>query len=206
MAKLCPQHDATMRGCAEAAPNFLSTPLKLNVVPQHWYVVYTAPRHEKAVAAHLEQRSIEAYLPLFSSARIWNRRRAVVQLPLFPGYIFVRIRSCDRLQVLEVPGVIRLIACNGCLTPIPDDLIEALKASLQLRASQPHPFLCTGKRVRIAAGPLKGLEGVIVREANAFRMIVSIESIMRSFSVELDASDLEGCVTPNERRVYRDAA
>ena len=204
MAKLYLQHGATeLEPEAKTAELFPSMPLSLNVVEPQWYVVYTSPRHEKAAANHLNERSVEQFLPLFSSARLWNGRRAVVQMPLFPGYLFARIRSCDRLQVLEAPGVIRIIGFNGQLTPVADEVIESLKASLQLRKSQPHPFLAVGKRVRITTGPLRGLEGVVLREAHALRMIVSIDSIMRSFSVELDAADLESSLPPARKTATR---
>jgi transcription antitermination factor NusG len=165
---------------------------KLNEdVKPYWYAAYTSPRHEKKVLRHLEARSIQTFLPLYSSNRQWNERRAVVDLPLFPGYLFVRIRSCDRIGVLEIPGVLDIVGANGRLLAVPDDHIEGIRAALQSRNLQPHPFLRAGGRIRIKSGPLRGLEGVIVREPRQLRMIVSIDSIQRSFRVELDARDLE---------------
>lgn len=169
-------------------------PSKLaSIVRPRWYATYTCPRHEKSAKQHLEGRAVETFLPVYDSTRNWNGRRAVVQMPLFPGYLFVRILESDRMRVLETPGVIRIVGSNGRLTPLPDDDIEALASAVKIRKSQPHPFVSVGKRVRIKSGALRGLEGVVVREARELRMIVSIDSIMRSFSVELEPGDFEIC-------------
>lgn len=175
-----------------------------NDVQTLWYATYTCPRHEKKAKQHLESRAVEAYLPVYNSTRDWKGRKAVVEMPLFPSYLFVRIRECDRMRVLEAPGVIRIVGSNGRLTPLPDDYIKALASALGIRKSQPHPFLSVGKRVRIKSGALTGLEGVVVREERALRMIVSIDSIMRSFSVELEPGDLEaGSVRKHKTQAMR---
>ncbi len=160
-----------------------------------WYAAYTAPRHEKSALQHLESRSVESFLPLYGSTRMWNGRRAIVQMPLFPGYLFVRISADQRVRVLEVPGVLNIVSSHGKLIPLPEGEIEALRAALVIRKSEPHPLLTSGRRVRIKTGPLRGLEGVIVRQTRKLRMIVSIDCIMQSFAVELEASDLESPIS-----------
>jgi len=93
---------------------------------------------------------------------------------------------------LEVPGVAWLVGFNSKPAVLPDSEIEALRTSLvQLRA-QPHPFLTVGRRVRIKRGPLVGVEGILVRKKNTLRMVLSINLIMRSASVEVEAGDVEG--------------
>ena len=115
-----------------------------------------------------------------------------LQLPLFPGYVFVRLPLRDRLKVLQVPGVARLVGFNGQPAALPDKEIEALRAGLgaQLRA-EPHPYLTVGRRVRVKRGPLEGAEGILIRKKNAYRVVLSLDLIQRSASVEVDASDLE---------------
>lgn len=167
--------------------------ISIDAVQPRWYAAYTSPRHEKSARQHLESRAVETFLPMYNSVRNWNGRRAVVEMPLFPGYLFVHIRECDRMRVLEVPGVIRIVGSNGRLTPLQDTELEALASSVKVRKSQPHPFLGVGKRVRIKSGALRGLEGVVTREGRELRMIVSVESIQRSFVVELEPGDLEVC-------------
>src|SRR5260370_21861679 len=129
--------------------------LPMDYVEPHWYVAHTSANHEKRVAQQLQERSVENFLPLYDTVRRWKDRRMKLQLPLFPGYVFVRLPLRDRLKVLQVPGVARLISFNGQPAALPDADIEALRAGLatQLRA-EPHPYLTVGRRVRVKCGPL----------------------------------------------------
>jgi transcription antitermination factor NusG len=158
----------------------------------HWYVAHTSANHEKRVTQQLHERSVENFLPLYDSVRRWKDRRMKLQLPLFPGYVFVRLPLRERLKVLQVPGVARLISFNGQPAALPDKEIEALRTGLaaQLRA-EPHTFLTVGRRVRVKSGALEGVEGILIRKKNAFRVVLSLDLIMKSASVEVDASDLE---------------
>jgi transcription antitermination factor NusG len=157
-----------------------------------WYVAHTCANHEKRVAIQLGQRSVEHFLPLYDSVRRWKDRRMKLQLPLFPGYVFVRLPLRERLKVLQVPGVARLISFNGQPAVLPDGEVEALRAGLvtQLRV-EPHPYLTVGRRVRVKSGAFKGVEGILIRKKNACRVVLSLDLIMKSASVEVDASDLE---------------
>src|ERR1700680_1712015 len=74
-----------------------------------WYAAYTAPRHEKYVTQQMDGRGIPCFLPLYRSVRRWKDRRIELQLPLFPGYVFVHMALGDRLQVLQLPGVVQLV-------------------------------------------------------------------------------------------------
>jgi transcription antitermination factor NusG len=169
-----------------------ATTLPVEYVVPHWYAAYTSANHEKRVTEQLVQRSVEHFLPLYESVRRWKDRRMKLQLPLFPGYVFVRLPLRDRLKVLQVPGVARLISFNGQPAVLPDREVEALRTGLatQLRV-EPHPYLTVGRRVRVNRGPLKGVEGILIRKKNVYRVVLSLDLIMRSASVEVDASDLE---------------
>jgi len=159
-----------------------------------WYAAYTSANHEKRVAEQLGVRSIEHFVPLYESERRWKDRKVRLQLPLFPGYVFVRLALSDRLRVLQVPGVARLVGFNGSPCALPDSEIEALKAGLAsgVRA-EPHPYLTVGRRVRVKAGPLAGMEGVLTRKRNGARFVISLDLIMRSVAVDVDALELEPC-------------
>lgn len=159
-----------------------------------WHVVYVVTRHEKTVAQELRRRSIECFLPLYHAVHYWNKRRADVELPLFPSYVFVRMSAKERLRVLQVPAVVRLVTFNGSPASVPGEEIEALRAAVLLRQAQPHPYYSLGGRVRIKAGPLKGLEGTLVKQQNSSRIIVAVDFIQQSVSVELEPDDLEGVV------------
>jgi transcription antitermination factor NusG len=161
-------------------------------VEPRWYAAYTCARHEKRVAEQLERRSVELFLPLYETVQRWKNGRARVQLPLFPGYVFVHIALRDRLQVLEVPSVVRLVGFNGNPTPLADGEVEALREGLvQRMRAAPHPFLTVGKRARVRSGPFAGLEGILLRRKGNCRFVLSIELIRRSIIVDIDAADFE---------------
>jgi transcription antitermination factor NusG len=158
---------------------------------QHWYAAYTRAQHEKRVAAELGMREVEHFLPMYSSVRRWKDRRVTLDLPLFPGYVFVRLALRDRLRVVQIPSVVRLVGFNGQATALPDTEMEIMRSGLShsLRA-EPHPFLTVGRRVRIAGGPFAGLEGVLKRKKNNLRVVVSLELIQRSVAVDVDIADV----------------
>lgn len=159
---------------------------------EHWYAAYTSANHEKRVASELQVRSVEYFLPLYSSVRRWSDRRVQIELPLFPGYVFVRLALRDRLRVLQIPSVVRLVGFNGRPTALPDEEMEALRSGLcqRLRA-EPLPFLTVGRRVRIRSGPLEGLEGILLRRRGKIRFVLSVELIQRSIVVDVDTADVE---------------
>jgi transcription antitermination factor NusG len=160
-------------------------------VSLRWYAAYTLPRHEKAVADRLSRQEVETYLPLYCAVHCWNQRRAKVELPLFPGYLFVKMIITDRVRILAQPGVIRLVSFNGKAAALPDDEVEKLRSTLAVCKAEPYPFLAVDKRVRIKSGPLAGLEGKILRRKGMMRLVVSIDLIQRAILLELDAADAQ---------------
>lgn len=161
-------------------------------VAPHWFAVYTTSRHEKAVAEHFATREIESFLPLYRTQRLWkNGCKMSLQLPLFPSYIFVRISPFDRVRVLEVPGVLSLVGAAGKPVPLPEPEIEALRSSLPFVKCEPHPYLVIGERVRIRNGSLEGMEGVLLRKKGLLRVVLSLDLIMKSVAVEVDADNVE---------------
>ena len=158
----------------------------------HWYAAYTCAQHEKRVAEQLVKREVEHFLPLYSSVRRWKDRRVRLTLPLFPGYVFIRLALQDRLRVLQISSVVRLIGFGGLPTALPDEEVEILRSGLadQLHA-EPHPFLTIGRRVRIISGPIAGFEGILRRKKNNFRFVVSVELIRSAFAVDVDAADVQ---------------
>jgi transcription antitermination factor NusG len=156
-----------------------------------WYAAYTCAQHEKRVAAELGMREVEHFLPLYSSVRRWKDRRVTLELPLFPGYVFVRLALRERLRVVQIPSVVRLVGFNGLPTALPDEEMEILRKGIcQSLRAEPHPFLTVGRRVRIIRGPFAGLEGVVKRKKSGMRVVVSLELIQRSVAVDVDATDL----------------
>ena len=158
----------------------------------HWYAAYTNARHEKYVASQLNDRGLDSFLPLYCSVRQWKDRRKEIVLPLFPGYVFVCLADNERVRVLQIPGVVRFVSFNGRPAPLNDDEIESLKRAMVAGVvAEPHPYLKIGRRVRIKRGPLAGMEGLLARKKDKFRVVISLDLIMRSVATEVEVSDLE---------------
>src|SRR5579863_9076448 len=161
-------------------------------VELNWYALYTCPRHEKTVAQQIEERSIACFLPLYRSVRRWKDRRKELELALFPGYVFVHLALQDKMRVLQLPSVVRLVSFNGQPAVLPEGEIEGLRQRLARGGcAQPHPYLTVGRRVRVCAGPMQGLEGIIIRRKERCRVVFSLDLIMRSVAVEVDESEVE---------------
>jgi transcription antitermination factor NusG len=167
-------------------------PSAMVATPQ-WFAVSTTPRHEKRVAQHLRLRTVEHYLPLYRAHRRWNDgSRVDLDLPLFPGYLFVRIGRIERVRVLEVPGVVALVAgIGGQPAALLNSDIESLRVGLSERRAEPHPYLKVGQKARIRSGALSGMEGVVLRLKSGLRVVLTLDLIMQSVAVEVDGSDLE---------------
>jgi len=157
-----------------------------------WYAAYTCPRHEKRVAAQLREKQLECFLPLYQSIHHWKDRYKKLDLPLFPGYVFVQIELNERLRVLQLPGVVRFVTFNGDMAPIDPSELEMLRSTLDRNGNvHPHPYLTVGRSVRILRGPLSGIEGILARKKDKYRVVISIDLIMRSVATEVDVADLE---------------
>lgn len=158
-----------------------------------WFALYTTPRHEKRIATQLQGNQVETFLPVYRTVHVWkNRKRASLELPLFPCYVFVRMaQNQKRASVLSIPGVHSLVGSRGEPWPLPDFEIEKFRTALGQLNVQPHPYLVVGERARIRSGPLSGMEGVLVQKKNGPRMVLTIEVIMRSVSVEVEMNNLE---------------
>jgi transcription antitermination factor NusG len=158
----------------------------------YWYAAYTSARHEKVVARQLEERSIDTFLPLYRSYRRWKDRRKLIELALFPSYVFVRMAARERIRVLRVPGIVAIVSVNGQPARLPDEEINALRNGLRNQIyAEPHPYLRVGRRVRVVRGPMAGAEGVFSRKKDRSRVVISLDVLKRSIAVEIDGSDLE---------------
>jgi transcription antitermination factor NusG len=157
-----------------------------------WFAVQTRHHHEKRIAERLQQIEIETFLPVHRSVHRWkNGVNAELELPLFPCYLFTRVKEAQRLRLVRQPGVIGIAASNTSPTPIGDDEISRLRLVAEQVKAQPHPYLAVGERVRIIAGALAGMEGILTRRKHELRVVISIEIIMRSVTVEISEFEIE---------------
>ena len=159
-----------------------------------WWALYARHQHEKRVAEMLSCKGIEVLLPLYEARSRWKDRNKMHSLPLFPGYLFVRTTHDRKLHVLTTPGVHMILHRGQEIAIIPDNEIEAIQKAVSTCAEvEPHPYLKCGTRVRVACGPLEGVYGILVRKKNVSRLVLSVDMLAQSVSVEVCAADVEPC-------------
>ena len=158
---------------------------------RRWFAVYTLPRHEKRVRELMERRGIECYLPLYPVVRRWKNGCVMhLELPLFPGYLFVRIAAAERTPVLEIAGVCWIVGRGREPLPLPEADVERLRSGLQQRKAEPCPYLAVGERARIETGALAGMEGILLRRKKDLRVVLTLDLISQSIAVEVDMADV----------------
>jgi transcription antitermination factor NusG len=159
---------------------------------RRWYAVSTRSRHEKLVAEQLWLKEIECFLPLREVLSRWKDRRKLVQFPLFPGYLFVRVAVKERrLDILKVASVVRLVGLHGEPEPIPDEQIQAVQTLVFSKLPyDPFPYLNEGDLVEIIRGPLRGLFGRLVEKKSKYRFVLAVDLIQQAVSCEVDATDV----------------
>jgi transcription antitermination factor NusG len=152
-----------------------------------WFALRVKSRSEKLVATIARHKGFEEFLPLYQTRRRWSDRFKVVELPLFPGYVFCRMNPELRLPLLTIPGVLSFVGIGKVPVPIADAEISAIQRAIGAGLlAEPYPFLEVGQQVRLAEGPLAGLEGLLVEVRKQHRILVSVSLLKRSVAVEID--------------------
>ncbi len=156
-----------------------------------WYAVRVRSKFERNVSIVLEHKGVEHFLPTYRSRRTWTDRTKTLDLPLFPGYVFCRIPLERRNRVVTTDGVVGLVGAGRLPIPVSDVEIETIRTMIQSQVeTQPWPFLKIGQTVRICQGSLSGIEGILVRVKNSWRLVVSLTLLERSVAVEIDAASV----------------
>jgi transcription elongation factor/antiterminator RfaH len=159
-----------------------------------WYVLHTKSRHENVVYDGLLKKSMEAFLP---KVRVRSRRRdrkAMIQVPLFPGYLFIKtdLHPHHHLEVVKTVGAVRLIGSKQGPVPVPDETVESLK--IMVAAGSPVTTgnrLRRGDRVMVVSGPFAGVVGTFVRYGGKGRVVVNIEALGQNAGVDVLEEDIE---------------
>jgi len=137
-------------------------------------------------------KQCEAFLPLIEKVHIWSDRKKKIKEPLFRGYVFVRTDLRDKEDILSTDGVVRFVGISGKPSPIPETQIDWLKRIISESMNvQCEKYYKVGERVRVIAGPLLGMEGIVTRNQGISRVVISIAEIAQSFSVKVAAEELE---------------
>jgi len=165
--------------------------LNFDRLHNHWLAVQVRSGWEVKSACGLRERGYEEFVPLYQQKRSWSDRTKVVQVALFPGYIFARFHGGNLPPIISVPGVIRLVSAGDRPVPVDDSEIEALQAANRTGTTcGPCSFLEAGQQVEIRSGALSGIRGTLVRFGNKQRLVISVSVLKQSMFVEIDGYDV----------------
>lgn len=161
-----------------------------------WYAVHTRSNFEKRVAAELVAKGFESYLPLLRERHAWKDRRKTIEIPLFPGYVFVSFSgsSQEQVRILMTLGAVTILGTNGKPERIPGRELTAIRRMVDAGLTLAHhPFLTEGAPVRVTRGALQGVQGVLLKVKNTDRIVVSICLLSQSVAAEIDIEDVALC-------------
>lgn len=171
----------------------IEKPDEPGILKPQWYALYTRSRFEKKMLSELTDRNIEVFLPMREILSRWKDRKKRIWVPLFPGYIFVNHVNTpeNRFRILNIPGAVRFVSVEGHAAPIPEEQIQYVRRFLESNiAVDPYPYVQVGTRVEVIAGPLTGIQGILVEKRGRFRFVIQVDLIRQAVSVEIDASDV----------------
>lgn len=159
-----------------------------------WYAVQTRSNFEKRVAMELMRKGLESYCPVFHEEHAWSDRTKTVAMPLFSGYVFARFQDGGsvRSSIVQTHGAVRILGAGPALFPIPDREIESVRKMLSTgRFCSPHHYMQEGAVVRVRRGPLKDLEGILIKIKKQARLVLSVTLLSRSVATEVSLNDVE---------------
>lgn len=155
-----------------------------------WYAVHTRSHHESKVADLVAAKGIETFLPLRTLQRRWKDRNKLIDFPLFPGYVFVKMPLLEKNKVVQTPSVVRLVGSHRPES-MPEEQVMAVRRFLQEEiAFDPYPYLHPGQEVEVIRGPLKGIRGILVDRKGRYRLIVNLPLINSMVDAEIAVEDV----------------
>ena len=158
-----------------------------NLRSHRWFALRVKSHCEKTVAAVIRHKGFEEFLPFYQCRHRWSDRLKSVEVPLFPGYVFCRMDPKVRLTVLTIPGAVQFVGIGKTPAPIEDAEIAVLQTAVHSGlATEPWAYRDVGQWVRLNAGPLAGLEGLLIEVRNQYKIIVSVTLLRRSVAVGID--------------------
>jgi Transcription antiterminator len=164
----------------------------MNTSEQRWFALTAKHQHEATVTRLLAAKGVTVFHPTYTVVRRWKDRNKLIQMPVFPGYVFFAGGLARRIEILSTPGVFSIVSFGNMAAEISTEEVEAIRrAAANQMPLQPHPFLSDGDRVRVTCGPLAGVSGILLRHRDTCRLILSIELLGRSAAVEIDSTIVE---------------
>lgn len=162
-----------------------------------WWVAHTKSRNEKALAHDLVAKNIRYFLPMTWKVQRRSHRTLRSLLPLFSGYLFFCGQETERVELLRTNRVANVIIVKD-QEKLLKELIQfeqALRAGAPLT---PYKFIKAGQRCRVIAGPLLGLEGIVIQIKNVARLVLQIDMLGQAASVEIDIDLIEPTDEPSK--------
>ena len=162
---------------------------------QHlWYVLHTKSRFENVVNDGLNNKSVEVFLPKVQVRSKRRDRKAMITVPLFPGYLFVKtdLSPHNHLEIVKTTGAVRLIGTKDGPVTVPQPAVESLKIMVEGNNQVSTGYrLENGDPVIVIAGPFTGVSGIFVRYRGQDRVVVNIEALGQYASIEVNKEDVE---------------
>lgn len=160
---------------------------------RYWFALFTKSRYERQVHAQLEKKHTESFLPIRYIKKYWSDRTVIIPEPLFKSYLFVKTSIPNATEILKTQGVVRFVSSGSKPISIREDIILSLRHIVQTQIRlDPFPYLKKGDRVFVRSGIFKGTEGYIIRKNDEkCRLVISIDALMASVSIELDSGLVE---------------
>jgi transcription antitermination factor NusG len=156
-----------------------------------WQVLHVTANHEKRVVQHLNARSVEYYLPLYTARSRWTDRTVELERPLFAGYVFIRFAPKQRLSIVSIPGVLHVLGGTGHHTVSSEEMERIRQGLLHGYLLRPHPWLEIGAMVRVRGGIFDGVNGMITEFRHQCKVILSLSVVKQCFSLEVGTEQIE---------------
>lgn len=165
---------------------------------ERWHVLYTRPRHEKKLKDFLAERGVQVYLPLYKTLRQWSDRKKKVEEPLFKSYMFVKANELNYFTILNAPGAVKFVHFGEEIATISNKEVEIIEQILKYPEQvevEDYTFF-EGEKIRIAAGPLKDIEGTLISIKGRNRLIIRIEQLGKNLVIDVPSFYVEPQTKP----------
>lgn len=158
-----------------------------------WYAVQTKSNFERSLAAELQLKGITSFCPEVAELRQWADRKKTIMQPIFKGYVFAKFpnQGESKVYVLNCSGAVRILGTQNGIEAIPETEIEAIRIAVESYKCSRHAGLEEGAWVKVKRGPLKSVEGRLVRIKNEARLVLTISMLSQSVAAEIDLRDVE---------------
>lgn len=164
-------------------------------IEKTWYLIYTKPRQEILAQANLERQGYGVYLPKVRLLRRRRGRQEAVVEPLFPRYLFIYLdtQNDNWAPIRSTFGVAALVRFGAEPAHVPEELVAHLKAQEGQEGLHEwaEPKMKVGDRVRVAEGPLKGIEGILLAKSGQERVMLLLEMLGTEVRTHLSANKIE---------------